>query len=118
LVTQAVPKHWFNSVVIERGVDGFDYLLIVHKKSERLIAGGSVTNALHVFEQHFLPTPIIKLGRPAIGVSSNSLRDFEATTIFQICSDTGRPERVRRKPTRNVSVLNASAYHRCSVSPA
>jgi hypothetical protein len=65
-VTQAVPKRWFNSVVIERGVDRFDYLLIVHKKSERLIAGGSVTNALHIFEQNLLAAAVIKFGGPPV----------------------------------------------------
>jgi hypothetical protein len=41
-----------------------------------------IPNPLHVFEEHLLPTPIIELGGPAIGVTSDPLGHLQSAIVF------------------------------------
>jgi hypothetical protein len=56
----------------------------------------SIPNPFHILEQNLLPATVIKLGRSAVSVASDSLSGFKGTVIFQKISDAGRPERLRR----------------------
>jgi hypothetical protein len=41
-----------------------------------------IPNPLHVFEQHFLSTPIIELGGATIGVTSDPLGHLQSAIVF------------------------------------
>jgi len=48
----------------------------------RVAETNSVSNPLHVFEEHVLPAAIIKLGGPAICVTSDPLRHLQSAIVF------------------------------------
>jgi hypothetical protein len=43
----------------------------------------SIPNPLHVFEQNLLAAAVIKLSRPAIGMSGDSLGDLKIPSIVE-----------------------------------
>ena len=52
----------------------------------------SISNPLHVLQEHFLPTTIIEFRGPAIGMAGDPLSGFKGTVIFQKVRDTRSPK--------------------------
>jgi hypothetical protein len=52
----------------------------------------SISNPLHILQEHLLAAAVIELRGPAIGVTGYSLSGFKGAIIFQKICDTGRPK--------------------------
>jgi hypothetical protein len=67
--------------------------------------------SFHIFDQDFLPTAIIQLCRPTIGMTGNPLCHFKRSSILQEIRYSGSPKRMGRECIRQPGVFEPAFEH-------
>ena len=62
------------------------------RKASPLCLSGSISNPLHVLQEHLLAAAVIQFRGPAVGMAGDSLSGFKSAVIFQKIRDAGRAE--------------------------
>src|ERR1700694_2353214 len=71
----------------------------------------SVSNPLHIFDQDLLPTSIIELRCPAVGVAGDPLGDLQRSSVLQEIRDPCGPKGMGRECIRQSSVFEPAFEH-------